>query len=108
MRKSRFSEEQIISIAREQEQARPTPEVCCAHGISANTFYRWTSKCGGMEVPDARRLRQFENESARPMLVPRAVRAVEPGLPGGCVRRSEALLNALPLMIFAARYPHSV
>ena len=39
MRKSRFSEEQIISILREQEQVRPTPEVCRAHGISANTFY---------------------------------------------------------------------
>ena len=65
MRKSRFSEEQIISILREQEQGRSTPEVCRAHGISANTFYRWKSKYGGMEVSDARRLKQLEDENAR-------------------------------------------
>jgi len=65
MRKSRFSEEQIISILREQEQGRPTSEVCRAHGISANTFYRWKSKYGGMEVSDARRLKQLEDENAR-------------------------------------------
>lgn len=65
MRKSRFSEEQIISILREQEQGRPTPEVCRAHGISTNTFYRWKSKYGGMEVSDARRLKQLEDENAR-------------------------------------------
>jgi len=65
MRKSRFSEEQIISILQEQEQGRPTPEVCRAHGISANTFYRWKSKYGGMEVSDARRLKQLEDENAR-------------------------------------------
>ena len=65
MRKSGFSEEQIISILREQDQGRPTPEVCRAHGISANTFYRWKSKYGGMEVSDARRLRQLEDENAR-------------------------------------------
>ena len=65
MRKSRFSEEQIISILREQEQGRPTPEVCRAHGISANTFYRWKSKYVGMEVSDARRLKQLEDENAR-------------------------------------------
>lgn len=65
MRKSRFTEEQIISILREQEQGRPTPEVCRAHGISANTFYRWKSKYGGMEVSDARRLKQLEDENAR-------------------------------------------
>lgn len=65
MRKSRFSEEQIISILREQEQGRPTPEVCRAHGISANTFYRWKSRYGGMEVSDAHRLKQLEDENAR-------------------------------------------
>ncbi len=65
MRKSRFSEEQIISILREQEQGRPTPEVCRGHGISTNTFYRWKSKYGGMEVSDARRLKQLEDENSR-------------------------------------------
>lgn len=65
MRKSRFSEEQIISILCEQEQGRPTPEVCRAHGISANNFYRWKSKYGGMEMSDARRLKRLEDENAR-------------------------------------------
>lgn len=65
MKRSRFSEEQIISILREQEQGRPTPEVCREHGISANTFYRWKSKYGGMEVSDARRLKQLEDENGR-------------------------------------------
>lgn len=57
--------QQAISILREQEQGRPTAEVCRTHGISANTFYRWKSKYGGMEVSDARRLRQLEDENSR-------------------------------------------
>ncbi len=65
MRTSRFSEERIISILREQEQGRPTAEVCRAHGISASAFYRWKSKYGGMEASDARRLKQLEDENSR-------------------------------------------
>ncbi len=65
MRKSRFSEEQIIAILREQEGGRPTAEVCRKHGISGATFYKWKSKFGGMDVSDAKRLRALEDENSK-------------------------------------------
>jgi putative transposase len=65
MKKSRFTEEQIISILREQELGNPTAEVCRRHGISQTTFYKWKAKYGGMEVSDARRLKSLETENAR-------------------------------------------
>jgi len=65
MRKSRFSEEQIIGILREQESGRPTAEVCRKHGISGATFYKWKAKFGGMDVSDAKRLRALEDENAK-------------------------------------------
>ncbi len=64
MRKSRFSEEQILSILAEAEHA-PVGEVCRRHGISSKTYYRWKQKYGGMSVPEARRLKQLEEENAR-------------------------------------------
>ena len=70
MRKIRFSEEQIISILRKQEEERSPLDVCRAHGISANTFYRWKSRYGGMEVSDARRLKQLEDENSRLKAIP--------------------------------------
>ena len=65
MRKSRFSEEQIISILAEQERGMSTSEVCRRHGMSSATFYKWKAKFGGMDVSDARRLKTMETENAR-------------------------------------------
>lgn len=65
MRKGRFSEEQIITILREQEAGMATAEVCRRHGISSATFYAWKSKYGGLEVSDAKRLRTLEDENRK-------------------------------------------
>jgi putative transposase len=65
MRKSRFTEEQIIAILTEQERGMKTAEVCRKHGISPNTFYKWKAKFGGMDVSDARKLKTLETENAR-------------------------------------------
>ncbi len=64
MRK-RHTEEQIIAILKEQESGLPTGEVCRKNGISTATLYKWKGKFGGMEVSDARRLRQLEGENTR-------------------------------------------
>ena len=66
MKKSRFSEEQIIAILREQEQGLATAEVCRRHGISSATFYKWKAKYGGLQGSDARRLKVLEDENAKP------------------------------------------
>jgi putative transposase len=65
MKKSRFTEEQIIGILQEQEAGMTTAEVCRKHGISQPTFYAWKAKFGGMGVSEARRLKQLEDENAR-------------------------------------------
>ncbi len=65
MRASRFSEEQIIGILREQERGEKTAEVCRRHGISDATFYKWKAKYGGLEVSEARRLKALEDENRR-------------------------------------------
>ena len=65
MRKSRFTEEQVIAILAEQERGLATAEVCRKHGISPNTFYKWKSKFGGMDVSEARKLKSLETENAR-------------------------------------------
>jgi len=63
MRKSKFSDEQIIAILKESEAGATVADVSRRHGISSFTFYRWRSKFGGMEVNEARRLKQLEDEN---------------------------------------------
>ena len=65
MKRSRFSEEQIIAVLKEKEGGMATAEVCRRHGISPATFYLWKSKFGGLEVSEARRLRTLEEENSR-------------------------------------------
>ena len=65
MKRSRFTEEQIIGILREQEAGVATAEVCRRHGVSSATFYKWKSKFGGMDVSEARRLKALEDENAK-------------------------------------------
>ena len=65
MKRSRFAEEQIIAVLREQEAGLSTAEVCRKHGISTATFYAWKAKFGGMDVSAAKRLKQLEEENAK-------------------------------------------
>ncbi len=65
MKRSRFSDEQIIVILKEQEAGGATAAVCRRHGISPATFYKWKSKYGGLEVTEAKRLRSLEDENAK-------------------------------------------
>jgi putative transposase len=65
MRKSRFTEEQIIAILAEQERGLSTAEVCRKHGISGTTFFKWKAKFGGLDVSNARKLKMLESENGR-------------------------------------------
>jgi putative transposase len=65
MKRSRFTEEQVIAILKEQEAGTRTADICRKHGVSEATFYKWKSKFGGIEVSDARRLRALEEENAK-------------------------------------------
>ena len=65
MKKSRFCEEQIVAILKEQEAGVKTADVCRRHGISSATFFKWKAKYGGLEVSDAKRLKALEDENAK-------------------------------------------
>jgi putative transposase len=65
MKRKRFSEEQIITILKQAEGGLPIPELIRQHGIAEGTYYRWKSKYGGMELSDAKRLKQLEDENRR-------------------------------------------
>ena len=65
MKRSRFTEEQIIGILREQETGVTVTELCRKHGVSSPTFYKWKAKFGGLDVSEARRLKALEDENAR-------------------------------------------
>ena len=65
MKKSRYTEEQIIGILKQHEAGVKTADLCREHGISEATFYNWKSKYGGLDVSEAQRLRQMEDENRR-------------------------------------------
>jgi len=65
VKKSRFSEEQILGILKQAEGGRKTEDLCREHGISPATFYTWRSKYGGLEVSEAKRLKALEEENGR-------------------------------------------
>ena len=65
MKKSRFTESQIISILKEVESGMKVQDICRQHGISGGTYYYWKSKFGGMEASDIKRLREIESELSR-------------------------------------------
>lgn len=65
MKRSRFSEEQIIGILKEHEAGVVVADLCRKHGMSAASFYSWKAKFGGMEVSDAKRLKALEDENGK-------------------------------------------
>lgn len=65
MKRSRFTEEQIIGMIREQETGLKTADVCRRHGLSEATFYKYKAKYGGMDISDAKRLKALEDENTR-------------------------------------------
>ena len=65
MRQSKFTETQIVSILKEADAGRPVNELWRHYGISSATYYKWKAKYGGMDISEARRLKQLEDENAR-------------------------------------------
>ena len=65
MRRSKFSDEQILAIVKEGEAGRKVSDLCRTHGITEQTYYRWKSKYGGRELSELQRLKQLEDENRR-------------------------------------------
>ncbi len=65
MKQKRFSEEQIIGFLKQNEAGLPVTQLCREHGVSESTFYNWKAKFGGMDVNEAKRLKQLEDENGR-------------------------------------------
>lgn len=65
MRKSRFTDSQILAVLKQAENGVPVPELCREHGISSATFYKWRSKFGGMDASMMTRLKELEDENRR-------------------------------------------
>ena len=93
MRKSRFTEAQIIGMIKEQEAGMPTAEVCRRHGLSTATFYKLKAKYGGMEVSEAARLKALEDENAK---LKRLLAAPDPSRALLWMRQSGVLTEILP------------
>ena len=65
MKKSRFSDSQIMAVLKQAQGGTPVPELCREHGISSATFYKWRSKFGGMDASKMSRLKELEDENRR-------------------------------------------
>jgi len=65
MKKSRFTDSQIMAVLKQSQGGVPVPELCREHGISSATFYKWRSKFGGMDVPMISRMKELEEENRR-------------------------------------------
>jgi len=65
MKRSKFTDEQILAIVKEGEAGRKVADLCRTHGITEQTYYRWKAKYGGMEVSDAKKLKALEDENRR-------------------------------------------
>lgn len=74
MKTSRFSDSQMMAILKQAEAGTPAPELCCEHGISSATFYKWRTKFGGMDASLLSRLRELEEENRRREMAQEAVR----------------------------------